>query len=158
MPLESARLLGALTGWRAWGLDGDFLLSVRARKRWDGPVMTTKTGPDGTHRPPSSRSPDLVATDFGVHSYKSPLLLNRYLPLAIVDVVGRIDVYGLVVEHEYCWRSQYAIVRELWVVQWWNVDDEALVRLGNRYDCAVNRLAQADRKSWIDRCSGAGAS
>jgi hypothetical protein len=52
--------------------------------------------------------------DYGVYSYKSVELLNGLHPVAYGQVVGLIESSGHVVEHEYGYRAQICVIKELW--------------------------------------------
>jgi hypothetical protein len=83
---------------------------------WESPVMTTIVAGNGkpvevsltNHKRNGERG------DYGVYSYKT---LNWLLEFhGSSGVIGRIDNYGHVIEHEFGYRSQKVVIKELWVV------------------------------------------
>lgn len=167
-----------LTGWRVWKcVKGPRLKSVTADREWDSPVMRTKPGTvpaswleettgytqsDGHQLPhPTNKE----THDYGVYAYKTPLLCwekllqhdrerdhyTRTEPQYLV--IGRMDLSGIVVEHELGYRAEIAVIQELWYVS--NDFADALgegqrrVReLSEFYKCDVHLLAPNQIHGW----------
>jgi hypothetical protein len=119
-PGEGARALpssgletGEIIAWRHWYWfeeGGEFLTSVR--KNADGhrpiwPPGEPMTGEPGDH--------DTI----GVHAWKTKRAALEYLRLARLGVVGRVALWGEVVEHETGYRAQYAKVVSLDYADLW---------------------------------------
>lgn len=96
----SSIVAGEVLGWRAWDIgqqtDRWIIKSVTADKVWE-PRETV----DGD-----------VAGGYGIHAYKSPLgpTLDGYANEFSLSawVLGRVALWGDVIEHERGWRGQFA--------------------------------------------------
>lgn len=138
----------AFAGWRTWRLrhfgdEGYFIASISAPAVWLTPRMTTRYGE-------MVRCGD-YSGDLGIYSYKDPEVMLEELDIGVYPVIGKIDNLGHVVEHEYGWRSQIAVVRELWVVrELLPVDAEpSIIRdLETRYHCPANALEGKQLRHW----------
>ncbi len=102
---EPEVVVGEISAWRAWRLSGDSLTSVYQDQHmwWPGEPMTG----DSTKR------------DEGVYSFKKKSELLHYLrsfnPVGRL-VVGKVNIWGNVVEHKLGYRSEYAEITEIHLV------------------------------------------
>ena len=90
---EAGITVGEIVAWRAWRVFQGFLLSVYADKAWspDEPM-------DGD-----------VDKGYGVHAWRSSHDALHYGMNNVPGmVVGRVALWGTVVEHERGYRAQYA--------------------------------------------------
>lgn len=125
-----------LIGYRAWRLHKNYnlkqewlLRSITADFIWEGPIVRTT-------EPPSS---SLIGegVPLGIHSYKNPGFLQKYLCLwSTYPIYGIIELSGVVIEHELGYRAEIATVKELFI--WFNIDNEAIPSLERTYQCTVN--------------------
>ena len=85
--------VGEFEGWRAWRLKSSFLRSVYREDLWlPGKEVTGK--PDNRNE--------------GVHAWKSmPLCLEYGITQSSVIVVGRVKLWGIVIEHEHGYRAEH---------------------------------------------------
>lgn len=110
-------------GWRVWRLCGCYLTSYSAGSMWvPGEVM------EGDPDKPGE----------GVHAFCDLRSAFGLVPQGSLCVVGRVQLWGVVVAHERGWRAQYAKVVGIDDIMngppMWSEDyDRALARLRKRY-------------------------
>jgi hypothetical protein len=152
-----------LYSWRWWTIGPRGMLkSITSEYLWTGPVGTTKLGPGGKPLRVSPRNPIEGCWipdgyDWGVYSYKTPSQLFRYNPeLQNKEplVLGRVQNYGHVVEHEYGFRSQRVIVRDLTVFYRYIMGVERKTdywtgALEHRYECPVKLVTRDKLNAWL---------
>ena len=143
-------------GWRGWNIEfPDVMLrSKSADFLWETPTCTTKATLSGTLSKVSSSNPVKAKNavrirrdpyhDYGIYSYKSVELLNRLHSIHTEHVVGRIESSGHVIEHEYGYRAQVAVIKELWYISndYPTVDfmlegQSIIEKLEDRYQCSA---------------------
>ncbi len=157
------------TGHRVWRIadwERGLLGAAAQHYTWDAPVLSVPTGQVAE-----------LPTGGGFHAFRTPELAVGYLGI-IADyyrgvganswraygqfsldyannphawVVGRVDLYGTVIEYEEGFRASHAIVRELAIAPVW--DDAFAGKLADRYQCPVGRWVEvgaraAGRKRW----------
>lgn len=137
-------------GWRCWkvrdwqtGLLGAAFMDYA----WDGPSIRVPEG-DMAQLPLGA----------GYHAFKNEQAARDYLEMyatihapiiSTVLVVGKVQLYGTVVEHEHGYRASHAIVRHLWVSPVWG--EEMRTRLADRYQCPVETWEPAEPQPKPDR-------
>lgn len=146
-----------LTGWRVWRMEpGPRLLSVTVNREWESPVMRTKPGT--VPRSDLERGAKGGQHDHGVYSYKTPELCVSHMYFdglwgGHYPVIGRLDLSGVVVEHEKGYRAETATIRELWIL----VDplhdalgegDRQAKELATFYKCDCHTLKGTSLKGW----------
>lgn len=156
-----------LVGWRGWNVvfPDVMLKSKSADFLWETPTCTTKTTLSGTLSKVSSSNPVKAKNavrirrdpyhDYGIYSYKSVVLLEGLHSIQYETVVGRIESSGHVIEHEYGYRAQVAVIKELWYmapdvpeVEWILNAQGIIDKLEARYQCTVH---MEERKKFLDR-------
>jgi hypothetical protein len=125
-------------GWRHWSLDGDLLAQLPGIG-WEGPLITTD--PDQpTYRRLFSEDKLTARIPIAIESFKHP-----GSGIALHAVMGRLDSFGVVIEHDFGWCAERAVIRELWITPWAKSTSEDLRRaLEARYDCPVGRLTHEE--------------
>jgi hypothetical protein len=172
-PFKPVARIGAFTGWRCWrlnqadvtvyskeaprysGFETQFrLMSTAAEHVWQSPVMTTqdlkRVSPMNVMNSFNSKF------DFGVYSYKTPLDLVKYfrLPSGNYPVIGRLDLTGHIVEHEFGWRAQKSVIRELWFAPPWEVAPKSGIlkeiteQFERTYSCDIHLLESDQVEHW----------
>jgi hypothetical protein len=149
-----------LVGWRTWKLSWPsqtHLMSTAAGDKWTGPRMTTldfmRVTPHWGNVAPKHRTKSPLH-DFGVFSYKNPVLLMRYFEVGsrTLPVVGRLDLTGHIVEHEFGSRAQSVMIRELWLVKeslLGNINPTVTqAHLQEHYECPVHLIPKDQLKAW----------
>ena len=126
-------------GWRVWKIrdwQTGLLGAAYMDYAWEGPSIRV---PDG----------DVAQLPLGAgyHAFKNKQAARDYLEayatlhapittdISTVLAVGKVQLYGTVVEHEHGYRASHAIVRHLWVSPVWG--EEMRTRLADRYQCPV---------------------
>ena len=106
-PIEDAGIrAGEVRAWRIWDMDRHgFLESVSVGVTWAPGV-------------PMEGDPDSGRYGYGVHAFKSAHeALREAEDRVFMCVVGQIDLWGTIVEHERGYRAQYgSIVSLCWMV------------------------------------------
>lgn len=103
---------GEIIAWRAWKVHGTELVSMTASSTWD---------------PFKPMSGD-AAGGWGIHAYKDPagILYDGYISASSSSwVLGRVALWGDVIEHEHGYRAALARVHSL---EMWSNDISADVR------------------------------
>ena len=141
-----------LIAWRVWRLcrwygdRGARLASITARWAWDGPVFSA-------HRPPG-----IGPTDYaGIYALRGrPSARTSRSWGTAIHVLGCVALSGRVVEHQYGYRAERAVVRSLRLTVGAHLAlvDDAVVRgvvqeLEDRYQAPV-------RPAWRDRAFAKG--
>lgn len=174
-PLPMARVEGPITGWKSWPLDVwpipemvdvrrhklDFSLMTEVTKtRWQSPVMTTRLLPDSSgfcrvwqKNDPQGRPPE--GFDYGIYSYKTLWGLRAHhwgTTHWRNDVVGKVEVLpGHAIEHEWGYRAQIVIVRELWALGAEGYEQKTLIEaLSSRYACPVTVISTSKVDDWVN--------
>jgi hypothetical protein len=107
----------ALIGWRVWCVaetpDGLRLASVIHDHVWDAGRPALAGCPE-PHPAPSA------ACTCGIHAARDaapvlPYLRGRNDPGVVGRVLGRVLLWGTVIEHEHGWRAERAQPLELWL-------------------------------------------
>jgi hypothetical protein len=122
---------GEIIGWRFWGLCDGLLHSVIVSHVWRPGVLERATCKEsGPH-------------NLGYHAFKDREQAERQAPRHICDwvvVIGSVAMWGEVIEHQYGWRSEYAVVRSIIKITgdigFWS-KQRLLLDLGEKYGCAV---------------------
>ena len=104
-----------VVGWRAWNWDGSYLRGVHSR--W--PTETFEATCTHCDHVPS------WGHVCGVYAAKRPGDVHRFHGGSWI--VGRVEMWGDVIEHEYGYRASHARVTHLWVDDPWRAEriDEA---------------------------------
>lgn len=147
--------VGVVEAWRCWRLllDYDYHLTTKALNcwllshfqnvQWDGPVMVADAKPNKRN-------------SNGLYAAKSPDAEN--LPcqsdLGDVRVLGRVGMYGKVVEGPNGYRAEQMIVQELWLIDTEIFADYdtrvptklVLAKLAERYQVEVHEGRPDDRR------------
>jgi hypothetical protein len=107
----------ALIGWRVWCVvatrDGPRLASVIKDELWPlGEELVARC-----HAGEHHEAPDEACT-CGIYAAREPATVWTYLrgrddPPTIRSVLGRVALWGRVVEHEHGWRVSHAVPLEL---------------------------------------------
>jgi hypothetical protein len=107
----------ALIGWRVWCVvatrDGPRLASVIKDELWPlGEELVARC-----HAGEHHEAPDEACT-CGIYAAREPVTVWTYLrgrdePPTIRRVLGRVALWGRVVEHEHGWRASHAVPLEL---------------------------------------------
>lgn len=97
-------------GWRSWNWDGSSLRGVYAR--WPSEVLEA-TCPHCDVVPSWEHA-------CGIYAAKSPADIHRFYGGA--SIVGRVEMWGDVIEHEYGYRSSHARITDLWVGDPWRAE------------------------------------
>lgn len=107
---------GEIIAWRLWASDdANLLMSVAAvngNKRTVWPPGEPMTGNPGDH--------DKV----GVHAWKTKRSAFDHLNQGGGGVIGRVALWGEVVEHELGYRAEFGKVLSIDYVDVWNIPDE----------------------------------
>lgn len=163
--IPPVRVTEPLYSWRWWRIGPrGYLQSMTAKSVWYGPTMTTCKLPESdglcrvsAHNPITGLAP-APGTDWGVYSYKRPDWLFQYnKSLKTLDtlVLGRIENSGHVIEHEYGYRSQVVVMRELWIFA---APEPTLIEhkheywrslMSERYECDVHIVSRDKLDSWL---------
>jgi hypothetical protein len=106
-----------LIGWRVWCVvataDGLRLGSVIHDERWPiGMELVAECRAEGRHEAPDE------ACTCGIHAAREPATVWSYLrgrdePGTVARVLGRVLLWGRVVEHEGGWRASHALPLDL---------------------------------------------
>jgi hypothetical protein len=127
---ESRIRAGEIIGWRVWLLSDGLLHSVFMPHIWRPGVFERATckqaGPN----------------NLGYHAFKDRLEAERQLCMPgyeAIAVIGSVDMWGEVIEHEYGWRSEYAAVRSIFKITGihFSTRKQLMLDLSKRYGCAV---------------------
>ncbi len=115
---RAARRWGGRAGVRAWRVEGE-LWSLTHDLAWTQPTRpaTCRAG----HRAPD---PGCVCGYYAC----SPEAANQVAEYGYYedDAIGIVEPRGRVVRHEWGWRAEHAIIREVWVpTSVWNLVDRA---------------------------------
>ena len=106
-----------LIGWRVWCVvrttEGLRLASVIHEQTWE-PGLPAVAACAERHAAP------LEACTCGIHAAREPAPALPYLrgrdePETVARVLGRVALWGTVVEHEHGWRASHARPLELWL-------------------------------------------
>jgi len=94
----------AILAWRVWGWNGDVLVGVM--EQWRSAVKIAQC--------PTCLDVPGWGHTCGIYAVKSAY--DRPQRAASQDqvVVGRVELYGDIVEHEWGYRSSRAVIKELW--------------------------------------------
>lgn len=128
-PPAPIRTAEPILGWRAWRLHatpaGPRLVPTTPRPEWP-PGEAIRASCTGAHErlylvfnpdlAPTHRSPEPGCT-CGVHAVKDPRRLARGAHLA--GVVGRVAMWGRVIEHTKGWRAEFAYPSRLRLICAW---------------------------------------
>jgi hypothetical protein len=110
----------ALIGWRVWCVvetaHGLRLASVIEDDLW--PVRMELVARCRSHERGDGHTAPAIECSCGVHATHEPAAVRTYLrgrdgPTTIARVLGRVLLWGRVVEHEYGWRAERAYPLEL---------------------------------------------
>ena len=116
-----------LTGWRAWTVLGGALhgVGIGSGEPWPpglrAEAVCTPQMYDGP-RPPhpcphcglETHEPPVKTCHCGFWAFKTRESLEQRLTVGLDRVVGRVALWGRVMEHELGWRAQWAYPLELW--------------------------------------------
>lgn len=105
-----------VVGWRAWNWDGSYLRGVHSR--WSSETFAA-TCPHCDAVP----SWDHVC---GVYAVKRPADVHTFHGGSWI--IGRVEMWGDVIEHEYGYRASHARITHLWVGDPWRAE-----RIGETY-------------------------
>lgn len=154
-----------LIGWRTWNVGQEYdkditkphfiLKAAHVDIDWDGPRMTTNILPSGYLAPVALSNKAKFNDsrgDYGVYCYKNLYLLQKMH--GFVVIFGRIHCTGQVIEHEYGYRAQTAIIQELWIIDHeWNGQHSSFVegwseiaqkQFEIKYGCSVHLSKDLD--------------
>ena len=95
---------GEIIGWRIWGLCNGLLHSMFVSHLWRPGVLERAVCNDSG------------PANLGYHAFKHRERAEREASRHIYDslaIVGSVAMWGEVIEHEYGWRSEYAVVRSV---------------------------------------------
>ena len=106
-----------LMGWRVWCVvqtrEGLRLASVIHDEVWPvGRDLVARCDTDREHIAPQERC------TYSIHATRDPKLVRSYLrgrdePGTVARVLGRVLLWGRVVEHEHGWRASHAYPLEI---------------------------------------------
>ncbi len=107
-------LAAAIVGWRVWRVDTRYRLCSALRDEpWEArhPFSASCVSGHG--------APDESCT-CGIHAVRAPeearpYLIGRNSPEAVHRVLGRVSLWGRVVEGPAGWRAEYGYPAQLWV-------------------------------------------
>ena len=162
--------IGAIPSWRWWKIGArGYLTSITSDYVWFGPTATTRKLDNGELARVSRQNPIKVGIstigkgeDWGVFSYKTPAYFREYNEYVFQKfsteehshlVIGRLDNLGHVVEHEFGYRSQKAIVQELWVFHTTmevKFHTAWIKATENRYECPLHFVPFEKIHNWVD--------
>lgn len=150
-------LVGVIPAWRCWRVDGSYagttllvrLVSQTRLEYWEGPVQEADAEPTPTNGNGLYAAKDWESPILPCHTNEGKL-----------RVLGRVGLYGTVVEGDRGYRAQRAVIEELWIV-----DAAVYIRLFQAQEAALPldtlEAALADRyqvevhRGWPDgRVSG----
>jgi hypothetical protein len=120
-----------LTGWRGWDVsDHGYLESVGTESTW-GPKRAIKAICSGN----SSHEAPQMACNCGYWSFKSHENLVKAISgyASTVKVIGKVEIWGRVIECENGYRSEFAYPSELWLL------DEGIESLGHIYGVPIRK-------------------
>lgn len=131
--------------WRRIESRSYYLAPAHVGGIWEGPVMTTNVLPNGRLSPVSLVNKATFGIegrgDYGVYSYKNLPELVSHHGILEYRIFGKVDNVGQVIEHEFGYRAQKSIIRELWLlgfvierIEHIHMKDS----LEERYQCPVN--------------------
>jgi hypothetical protein len=137
----------ALIGWRVWCVvrtDGRLrLASVIHDEVWpsDTELVARCNAVDAT--PHAAPSPECMC---GIHAAREPSTVWTYLrgrddPGTVTRVLGRVALWGKIVEHEHGWRAQYAYPLDVYTG-----DRELRIRLSSLLDAGRAHLGHARQR------------
>ena len=108
----------ALIGWRVWCLvetrDGPRLASVIKDELWPhGGELIARCHERGRHDAPEENC------TCGIHAARDPATVWTYLrgrndPPTVGRALGRVALWGRVVEHEHGWRASHALPLDIY--------------------------------------------
>ncbi len=144
-PSAAPDFISPFLGWRTWdvaeGTDGGVLHSVVHRVAWplgealEATCMRWRLF--GRRRGPAPR----LHCTCGIYATRTPADALMYLwelgcaPGQSTRVVGRVWLWGAVVECEHGWRAERAYPAELYVPAWAGEDEEPARARGRRISC-----------------------
>ena len=104
----------AVIGWRVWRVDARYRLRSALRDEPWEPRRPLVAACDAGHRAPEECCTCGV---YAVHSAEdaAAYLVGRNSPEAVHRVLGRVALWGRVVECEHGWRAERAYPAQLWV-------------------------------------------
>lgn len=113
-PPSAPDLLEAVIGWRVWRIDARHRLRSALRDELWEPRRPLVAACEVDHAAPDQRC------DCGIYAVRRPeharaYLVGRNRPEAVHRVLGRVALWGRVVECEQGWRAQYAYPARIWV-------------------------------------------
>jgi hypothetical protein len=123
---------GPLYGIRRWGLTPDGLDSITARYVWPGPVVKAKFNPRDNYYALFSWNDIGVTKDPILKDWigRNPIYRDIFgICHGIVELLGDVSI------HEYGFRSEYAVIRELFVDDRNPSED---LRALDKYECPVH--------------------
>ena len=132
-PDEEFWSVDMLEGWRAWRWEDGLLHGVYDRWRTTEYEATCE----------QCRDVPAWGHACGIYAVKSPTHVHRFHNSA--QVIGRVEMWGSVIEHEKGYRSSNARITDLWV------DNESMAQaIRRRYSVAVHVGSPNGRKekSW----------
>ncbi|MFP4074590.1 MAG: hypothetical protein ACLFVZ_11185 [Actinomycetota bacterium] len=105
-----------VVGWRAWNWDGSYLRGVHSR--W----------PSETFEAACTHCDVVPSWDHvcGVYAAKRPGDVHIFYGGSWI--IGRVEMWGAVIEHEYGYRASHARITQLWVGDPWRAE-----RIGEAY-------------------------
>lgn len=97
---------GEITAWRAWKVSpGGYLHSMSAGTMWSpGQPMSIAAGPQGLGG---------LDDGFGVHAWKIEAQAHDYIAGSLDAIVGEVELWGEVIEHQEGYRAEYAKIKSL---------------------------------------------
>jgi len=130
---------GEIIGWRIWGLCNGLLHSVFVSHLWRPGVFERATCKDSG------------PANLGYHAFKHRERAEREASWHIYDsiaVVGSVEMWGEVIEHQCGWRSEYAAVRSITKIIGdcdFSRRQQLLRDLGEKYGCIVVTKRASER-------------
>jgi hypothetical protein len=134
-------------GWRCWEVSNrrppqtPVLSSMAVNYEWTGPVATTVKINGRPQRVLSRQQFDVDYNGgrLGVHAFKKATRMwQQYYGLPVV--VGLVELQDHVIEHEYGYRAQIAVIRRLWLTPLVGRRIELLQHFERLYDCTVDLI------------------
>ena len=122
---------GEIIGWRIWGLSNGLLHSIFVFQIWRPGLFERATCKDS--------GPE----NLGFHAFKDRERAEREASRHIYDsiaIVGSVEMWGEVIEHQYGWRSEYAAVRSITKITGeldFSCRQQLLLDLREKYGCTV---------------------
>ena len=103
--------ISPIIGWRVWRWDASRLRSLNGKPWSSGQPLAAKCGAGNAH---DAHEPPQADCTCGVYAAKS-LDHLRQIGLDRYGVLGEVNLWGTVVEHELGWRAQFAYPKSLFL-------------------------------------------